>query len=119
MLWQPRGQTTFWNALNTAQSTGQKGMILPRFVLVQPHPEYCIQFCSLQYKESVKVLECIQRRGQKLLKGLESTSYEERLRILGLSTLKSKRLRGNLTALCSLLRRGSRGKCQFHLPGNQ
>jgi len=46
-------------------------------------------------------------------------SYEERLRILGLSNLKKKWPRGNLTALCISLRKGSRGMCPTLLPGNQ
>jgi len=36
-------------------------------------------------------------------------SYEERLGTLGSTSLEKKRLRGNLTALCSYVRRGSRG----------
>ena len=92
-------ETAQWRPLQVAPraylryTTGETPNCTP--VQSRPHLEYCIQAWRPYRKKDIDKLERIQRRATKMIPELRDLSYESRLLQCGLTTLETRRLRGD------------------------
>ena len=70
---------------------------------IRPHLEYCVQSWNPHFSKDEEVLEKVQKRATNCVKGMKGKKYLDRLHILGLTTLKRRRIRGDLIETYKIL----------------
>ena len=72
--------------------------------LVRPKLEYCVQAWRPFLQKDINKIENVQRRATKMIFDCRKNSYEDRLKITGLTTLEQRRDRGDMLEVFKIIK---------------
>ena len=73
--------------------------------MIRPHLEYAVQVWNSRLIGDLKRLEKVQRRATKTPTELSKLSYDQRLAVLSVTSLKDRRVRGYLIQMFKFMKR--------------
>lgn len=80
-------------------------IILPLYkTLVRPHLDYCVCIWRPHLQRDISLIEKVQRRATKLVSDVAGDCYEERLKELKLTTMETRRIRGDLIQVFRMIK---------------
>jgi len=81
-----------------------KQLMIPLYkAIVRPHLEYCIQAWRPYLRKDIDKLERVQRRATRMIPELQKLCYEDRLQRCKLTTLETRRARGDQIEVFKIL----------------
>ena len=80
-----------------------KLMRSPYLTFIRPYLEFAVPVWCPFLKGDIDMIEQVQQRATKLIPAIRNLSYENRLRKLELTTLKDRRLRGDLIQMFKIM----------------
>lgn len=72
--------------------------------LIRPTLEYAVQAWRPHLRKDIELIEKTQRRATKMIKGMGNKTYEDRLKLLQMTTLETRRVRGDLIEVFKIIK---------------
>lgn len=78
--------------------------------------EFCADFWTPHFKKDVAILERIQWRATKMVRGMENLIYKKKMKQLGWFSLEKRRLRRHLIRVLNYLKGNNKGDRDRQFP---